>query len=175
MRGYNPLFIREYMMDHYPIDKDRFTYELSDETLQKHITFINHWEQSVGEDFLDYFFDDVVYINSWALWLLGKGYRQRANFLIESIQNNEIDNLDNDSKFHPNLTELHYWEAEKQIHANPIAEYNDSNYTSLYNSDIALWVEFLLSIASYKDTYLTWAENQLDMLNDANGFHNYEV
>lgn len=137
-----------------PIDKKKFIHIPSQSDINQYADFIINWEYAAGEEFLDYFMDDTVFVNSWAFWLLGKGFNQRANFLIESILNDHIDNLDTDSKYHINLTELYLFPDENEIHASSTVD--EKLHNELFEMDAKLWVEFLLSTKVYKNIFLDW-------------------
>lgn len=141
-----------------PIGQKQFRHVPEQSDIQQYTDFIIDWEYHAGEEFLDYFMDDTVFVNSWAFWLLGKGFNQRANFLIESILNDHIDNLDTDSKYHINLTELYLFPDENEIHAINTVEYSvdEKLHNELFEMDVKLWVEFLLSTKVYKDIFLYW-------------------
>lgn len=141
-----------------PIGQKQFRHVPEQSDIQQYTDFIIDWESYAGEEFLDYFMDDAVFVNSWAFWLLGKGFNQRANFLIESILNDHIDNLDTDSKYHINLTDLYLFPDENEIHAINTVEYRDDEklHNELFEMDVKLWVEFLLSTKVYKNIFLDW-------------------
>jgi hypothetical protein len=46
---------------------------------------IKSWEMDMGESFTDYFMHDHVNDKSWAFWLLGKGFKEHANHIIDEI------------------------------------------------------------------------------------------
>lgn len=144
-----------------PIGQKQFRHVPEQSDIQQYTDFIIDWEYHAGEEFLDYFMDDNVFINSWAFWLLGKGFNQRANFLIKSILNDHIGNLDTDSKFHVNLTELYLFPEEREIHAKHIVEYclDEKLHNELFEMDVKLWVEFLLSTKVYREIFLNWVSS----------------
>lgn len=89
---------------------------------------IHKWEQNAGESFTDYFMHDRVKDVSWAFWLLGKGYSERANMLIDLIQaGNKC--IDQELLYHLHMTEE--WDEE------------------LYSKDIDLWADFLTASDRY--------------------------
>lgn len=47
---------------------------------------IRDWENDAGESFTDYFMHDNVYAVSWAFWLAGKGYTDKANEIIGEVE-----------------------------------------------------------------------------------------
>ena len=144
------------------ISPDKFRYIPNEREINEHSKFILEWEHRTEMDFLEVFFEDIVFLNSWACWLLGKGFNQRANFLIESILGNRSKYLDDDSKFHVNLTELCHFTEEDEIHANHIVSFSEDEdvYTKLYEMDVRLWVEFLLSTKVYSKIFLEWIEEK---------------
>jgi|SRR5579872_4357088 len=104
---------------------------------------IRAWEFNAGESFIDYYMHDNVKNVSWAFWLLGKGFTERANFLIDLIQagNKCIDQ------------ELLY-----ELYNNPEDPANWS--TALYLKDVLLWAEFLVASDRYWKAICEWfAEN----------------
>lgn len=51
-------------------------------TIEAMAARIRKWEMRAGESFTDYYMHDKVKNVSWAFWLLGKGFNERANELI---------------------------------------------------------------------------------------------
>lgn len=47
------------------------------------------FEEDYGESFFDYFTHDNVNDSSWAFWLLGKGFNEKANQIIQLILEGE--------------------------------------------------------------------------------------
>lgn len=99
---------------------------------------IREWELNVGESFTDYYMDDRVKEVSWAFWLLGKGYKERANVLIDMITNRE--SIDQQLKFEVHLTS---------------GDWNEE----FYLKDIALWAEFLTASDRYFKDISEWFED----------------
>lgn len=50
---------------------------------------IYDWEMDNGESFYDYFADGTVEPSSWAFFLLGKGFKEKANELVNEIAINK--------------------------------------------------------------------------------------
>lgn len=46
---------------------------------------IYDWEMENGESFVDYYAGDRVEVRAWSFWLLGKGYKNKANELINKL------------------------------------------------------------------------------------------
>lgn len=97
---------------------------------------INAWVENAGESFTDYFMHDNVKDNSWAFWLLGKGYTEHANIIIVEILggNNCID---------------------QEVLYEVFPEYLDDEGSvwsrENYEKNVMLWAEFLLSTPYYSD------------------------
>lgn len=116
---------------------------------------IGEWEQEAGESFTDYFMHDRVRDNSWAFWLLGKGYSERANAIIVEILEGRLC-IDQQAlynlNYHPNITVIDgflevLWEDEYMTSEN-------------YNKDILLWAEFLLATPFYTEKITKWLKEQ---------------
>lgn len=98
---------------------------------------INDWEADAGESFTDYFMHDNVKDNSWAFWLLGKGFTERANEIIDEILKGEtcLDQgllYDVHTNYDDDFKEIGDWK-----------ENSDKN--------VKLWAEFLVSTPFYLD------------------------
>lgn len=100
---------------------------------------ISAWEMDAGESFTDYYMHDHVKNVSWAFWLLGKGFTERANELIDLIQagNKCIDQ------------ELLY----------VLCEYN-SDQDAEYEENVLLWAEFLVASDRYWKDITEWFAEQ---------------
>lgn len=97
---------------------------------------IRKWEFDAGESFTDQYMHDNVKDVSWAFWLLGKGYHERANELIDLIQagNKCIDQ------------ELLY-----ELYGDP------DNWTEEFHMmNVALWAEFLIASDRYWNEIVQW-------------------
>lgn len=107
---------------------------------------IRAWEYRAGESFTDYYMHDNVKDVSWAFWLLGKGYSERANILIDLIQSGEkcIDQ------------QLLY-----ELHTDPEQVDLGTDYQDhLYRKDILLWAEFLVASDRYWKSISEWFAEQ---------------
>lgn len=100
---------------------------------------IRAWELSAGESFTDYYMHDRVKNVSWAFWLLGKGFSQRANFLIDMI------------------TASQYLEQEilYDLHGD-LEEWSESTH----QQNILLWAEFLVASDRYWKDISEWFAEQ---------------
>ena len=116
---------------------------------------IENFELEAGESFTDYFMDDEVFYTSFAFWLLGKGFQERANHQI-----NEINRRGGPRNFSDQ-------ELMFDVHTAPLKEFegeivcwqieNRDEYEIAQQKDYELWAEFLTSSDRYKvpfDTYL---------------------
>lgn len=116
---------------------------------------IQNFEIGAGESFTDYFMDDEVFYTSFAFWLLGKGFQERANFQI-----NEINRRGGPREFSDQ-------ELMFDVYASPLKEFEGElvcmqlgSGPELYEAqqkDYLLWAEFLTSSDRYKvpfDAYL---------------------
>lgn len=101
------------------------------------------WEHRAGECFTDYYMHDSVKNVSWAFWLLGKGFTERANELIDLIQAGEncIDQ------------ELLY-----DLHGDT---YDGGEWSETkHNQNILLWAEFLVASDRYWKSITEWFAEQ---------------
>lgn len=96
---------------------------------------IREWEMNAGESFTDYYMHDRVKNVSWAFWLLGKGFSQRANFLIDMI------------------TASQYLEQEilYDLHGD-LEEWSEETH----QQNILLWAEFLVASDRYWKDISEW-------------------
>ena len=96
-------------------------------------TKIREWEIEHGESFNDYFSYDDIGEQSWAFWLLGKGFTERANQIISEILNGKT-------------------RISMEILYDIYPTYNE-DYTVYsnenYDKNIALIAEFLISTPLY--------------------------
>lgn len=107
---------------------------------------IHEFEREAGESFTDRFMHDKVKDASWAFWLLGKGYKSRANVIIQAILDGERC-IDQDI-----LYDIHGAESED-------AESWDEES---YGKNTLLWAEFLAGTPYYLEKVLAFlAENNL--------------
>jgi hypothetical protein len=104
---------------------------------------IREWEMNAGESFTDYYMHDKVKDVSWAFWLLGKGFTERSNELIDLIQagNKCIDQ------------ELLY-----DLYGDT---YNGGEWTEdTHQHNILLWAEFLVASDRYWKSITEWFAEQ---------------
>ena len=95
---------------------------------------INNWVENAGESFTDYFMHDNVKDTSWAFWLLGKGYTEHANKIINEILAGEtcIDQ------------EILYEIFPEYVGGETISWSRDN-----YDKNLVLWAEFLVATPYY--------------------------
>lgn len=96
------------------------------------------WEFEAGESFIDHFMDDNVKPVSWAFWLLGKGYKEHANKLINMIQAQERPDQHE-------LFEMHTYELGP-----------DNFDGDLYEKDLLICAEFLTDSERYLKAIEEW-------------------
>lgn len=108
---------------------------------------IIQWELDNQESFIDYFMHDKVKDGSWAFWLLGKGYSERANVIIDLLVSKKT--LDQALLYQVNsaLVVENYGDDE------PFNKFN-------YYKDIELCAEFLLSNKYYKNKIIDFINNE---------------
>lgn len=119
-------------------------------TKEELIEKIQEWEHGAGESFTDYFMHDNVKDNSWAFWLLGKGYTERANVIIDLILKGE-DCLDQSL-----LYEIHSATIEDD-YGTPLSPWP----RELYEKDVELWAEFLTATEFYKQKVVEFFKENL--------------
>lgn len=101
-------------------------------TTQELADKISEWEHNAGESFTDYFMHDNVKDNSWAFWLLGKGFAERANeIILEILAGNDCLDQELLYEVYPTYDEDDKW----------IEESDDKNRL--------LWAEFLIGTPYY--------------------------
>lgn len=94
---------------------------------------IGKWEHSAGESFTDYFMHDNVKDNSWAFWLLGKGFTEKANEIIDEI-----------------LAGNKCIDQEVLYEIYPVYNDEDNNFSEdNYDKNMDLWAEFLSATPFY--------------------------
>lgn len=118
---------------------------------------IQNFECEAGESFTDYFMDDEVFYTSFAFWLLGKGFQERANFQI-----NEINRRGGPSGFSDQ-------ELMFDVHASPLKKVegeivcwqldSGAELDEARQNDYLLWAEFLTSSDRYKAPFDSYLEN----------------
>lgn len=104
------------------------------------------WECEAGESFTDYYMHDNVREVSWAFWLLGKGFVERANEILNQHSVAKY-SLDQEILFdiYPS------YEGED-------CSWNEENY----HKNIRLWAEFLVSSDIYLQRITEWFDNYPD-------------
>jgi hypothetical protein len=95
---------------------------------------ISKWESEAGESFTDYFMHDNVADNSWAFWLLGKGFTEHANQIIDEILSGNTC-IDQGTLY------------DVYPEYNDKGEYNHGSW----DKNASLWAEFLVSTPFYLD------------------------
>lgn len=120
---------------------------------------IKNFEYEAGESFTDYFMDDEVFKTSWAFWLVGKGYIERGNAIVNEINKRGGPNGWSDQEFCFNVhtAPLKLIEDYKDDYACglvPIEITIGSEYDKALEKDYRLWAEFLLSTDRYKTPFL---------------------
>lgn len=105
---------------------------------------IRDWEMDAGESFYDYFAHDSINNVSWAFWLIGKGFKEHGNAILEEhIKEN-------------------YVEQEELYNIYP--EYvGDSDHDwseENYEKNLTIMVEFLLDTPIYTKRVMDWFEEQ---------------
>ena len=122
-------------------------------TVEKLSEIISKWERDAGESFKDYFMHDSVKDNSWAFWLLGKGYHERANAIIDLLIEGETC-LDQSLLYEINYSVINddYGDCGEKY----IDELGYDKAMNLYDKDITLWSEFLLSNKYYEKKIKEW-------------------
>jgi len=93
------------------------------------IKAIRDWEHQAGESFTDYFLDNYP-LGSWAYFLLGKGYKDWANKIINMNESNEY--VDQSDKFE-------WFDAYQS------GDWKEEDY--LLN--VKIWAEFLVESDQY--------------------------
>jgi len=110
------------------------------------------WTYDAGEDFFDYFAHDRVSNTSWAFWLLGKGFHEKANEIIKShlADKGYVDQ------------EVLYQVYPEHIKLDEPDEYGERSKFSEENwhKNIELMAEFLLATPHYTDKINEWFEEQ---------------
>ena len=118
--------------------------EISKESINTMFQRIIAWERDAGESFTDYYMHDNVRDVSWAFWLLGKGFVERANEILNEVNDDKILCLDQ---------ELLY-----DIY--PSYEGEDCSWNEVnYYKNVLLWAEFLVSTDIYLQRITEWFDN----------------
>jgi hypothetical protein len=103
------------------------------------------WEAEAGESFTDYFMHDHVTDASWAFWLVGKGYHERGNKIIDLIGAGE--------RYFSQ--ELLFLVNSSEIVENDADEIDPFN-RELYEKDVMLWADFLTATTHYHNKITEW-------------------
>ena len=105
---------------------------------------IFEWEREAGESFTDYFMHDSVRDVSWAFWLLGKGFVERANEILNEVNADKKLCLDQEL-----LYDIYPSYEGKDC------SWNEDNYYK----NVRLWAEFLVSTDIYFQRITEWFDN----------------
>lgn len=100
------------------------------------------WEKEYGEDFFDYFCHDNIKESSWAFYLLGLGYSEHANKIIDEILKDEY--IDQELLFHVNSEE----DCRSELDLN-----------NAHNSNLRIMCEFLCATPYYFDIVKSFFKN----------------
>lgn len=112
--------------------------------VQKLAQTLRDWEMDAGESFTDYYMDDRVKPVSWAFWLLGKGYTEKANKLIDDITaRRSVGQMDT---FH-----IHYADGMSW------SDWDAADAT--YFKDFLIWADFLCASDRYFKDIKEWLED----------------
>ncbi len=103
---------------------------------------IIEWETKAGESFNDYFSHDSINDVSWAMWLLGKGYKEHATKIIVEI------NAGNRCIDQNVLYEL-----------KPVSEYADDLTREEVNDNFTYNMKIMAEFLAATDTYRTKFNN----------------
>lgn len=106
-------------------------------TTQQLTETIKDWELDFGESFPDYFMHDNVNDQSWAFFLLGKGYVERANQIIDEILKG---NKCIDQELLYEVYPMDNWTEEQ------------------HSKNVSLWAEFLVSVPYYMEKVTKFLE-----------------
>lgn len=118
-------------------------------TPQELVEKIYEWENHAGESFNDYFAHDNISNTSWAFWLIGKGFKEHGNAILE--EHNKPGN------------DLHYVGQEELFEIYPIYvgknEYGDPKWIEENEEkNFLLMAEFLLDTPIYTKRVMDWFE-----------------
>ena len=115
---------------------------------------IRAWEMRAGESFTDYYMDGHVKPVSWAFWLLGAGYTEKANFLIDVITKDGGTSLDQTEMFH--------------IHYNDEVSWTDWDAgNAIYEKDFLIWAQFLVASDRYWKDIDEWLTEEMRLHQEA--------
>ena len=104
---------------------------------------IQTWEADNGESFNDYFSHDSIRDSSWAFWLLGKGFTDHANEIINQI-----------------LAEKTWIDQENLYNIFPVYDENEKFIYENYDKNLMLLSEFLVSTPYYLKMVTEWFDNK---------------
>jgi hypothetical protein len=108
---------------------------------------IRNWEHEHGESFYDYFAHDRISNVSWAFWLIGKGYKEHGNAILE--EHNKEGNT------------THYVGQEELYNIYPEYvgrnQYGDPDFSDEnYEKNLAIMAEFLVDTPIYTKRVMDW-------------------
>jgi hypothetical protein len=106
---------------------------------------ICNWEQETGESFIDYFMHDHVLDSFWAFWLIGKGYHERGNKIVELLVAGETC-----------LDQALLYQVHSAIIVDDYGIDVEPFDTELFDKDAMLWAEFLTATPHYYNRITTW-------------------
>lgn len=121
--------------------------EVTQESINTMFQRIIAWEREAGESFTDYYMHDNVRDVSWAFWLLGKGFVERANEILNEINADKKLCLDQELLYDIYPT----YEGED-------CSWNEDNFYK----NVKLWAEFLVSSDIYLQRTTEWFDNYPD-------------
>lgn len=104
---------------------------------------ITDWEADAGESFNDYFSHDSIKDSSWAFWLLGKGFTDHANEIINQI-----------------LSQTTCIDQAVLYDIFPIRDENDNFIFENYEKNLMLISEFLVSTSFYLKMVTDWFDSE---------------
>lgn len=104
---------------------------------------ITDWEAGAGESFNDYFSHDSIKDSSWAFWLLGKGFINSANLIIDEI-----------------LSSNTCIDQELLYNIYPVYDANDNFIEENYEKNLMLIAEFLVSTSFYLKMVTDWFDSE---------------
>lgn len=120
--------------------------EVTQESIEAMFQRIVDWEREAGESFTDYYMHDNVRDVSWAFWLLGKGFVERANEILNEVNDDKKLCLDQ---------ELLYDIYPSYEYTEQTNTWNEDNYYK----NVRLWAEFLVSTDIYLQRIMEWFDN----------------
>ena len=126
--------------------------------IQSYANRIANFETEAGESFVDYFMDDNVFFTSWAFWLVGKGYLQRGNMIVNEInaRGGPRGWSDQEFVFGINTSPIVVDEGIG-AYCEELEDFNLLN--TAQELDYRLWAEFLISTDRYFKPFTDFLEN----------------